>query len=192
MRVWLTGRTGVAAAARRFPSPIAAERQYLGGDPAMEDEDFPALVREYLALLERAAQMPPHDLLSACARLLPRIYAAGLCLPEIGPDDASLPRSVPPPELPSLGKFDLYGEVYDPYIEEPPVTASLANDLVEIYSELAEPLGELDAGRTANAIWSWRFAIRGHCGDHLVNALRTIHRAIHDHMPPDYDPDAEA
>lgn len=158
----------------------------------MEDQDFPALVREYLALVERAAQMPPPELLETCARLLSRIYAVGLCLPEIEPDEARLPPSVSPPELPSLGKFALYSEVYNPYIEDAPVMASLAEDLADIYSDLAGPLRDLDAGRTANAIWCWRFSIRGHCGARLVAALRAIHHALNDYMLADDDLDAEA
>jgi Domain of unknown function (DUF5063) len=155
----------------------------------MQAEDFAPLAREFTILLNRAAEMRPYDLLVACASLLPRIYTAGLNLPEVEPDDASSPEPVPHPSLPSLGRFDIYSEVYDPYVHVEPVMASLALDLAEIYSDLAGPLHEFDAGRIANAIWSWRFNLRGHCGDHLVDALRAIHRAVHDHMPSDYDPD---
>lgn len=154
----------------------------------MHAENFAALAREFLVLLDRAADMRPHELLLACARLLPRIYAVGLNLPDVEPDDTTVPDSVPHPTLPSFGKFDIYSEIFDPYVHDEPVMASLAHDLSEIYSDLAGPLREFEAGRIANAIWSWRFNLTGHCGDHLVDALRAIHRAVHDHMPSDYDP----
>jgi uncharacterized protein DUF5063 len=150
--------------------------------------DLVPLVREYVALLDRAREMKPHALLLACGKLLPRIYSAGLALPDIDPDDSAAEASVPSPTLPSLGRFDLYSEIYDPYVDEPPVMGSLADDLSEIYADLATPLREFDAGRVANAIWSWRFNITSHCGDHLVDALRAIHRAVNAHMPSDYDP----
>jgi hypothetical protein len=150
--------------------------------------EFVLLAREYVALLDGARAMQPHELLLACGKLLPRIYSAGLALPSVEPDDTTVQTSVPSPILPSLGRFDFYSEIYDPYVDEPPVMASLADDLSDIYTDLAAPLREFEAGRVANAIWSWRFNITGHCGDHLVDALRAIHRAVNHQMPPDYDP----
>jgi RNAse (barnase) inhibitor barstar len=152
----------------------------------MDAEDLAGLIREFVALFERADRMRPYDVLVACAQLLPRIYAGGLALPAAEPDDTAPAPCVPPPRLPSFGSFDIYSEIYDPYVEDGPVMASLAGDLSEIYSDLVGPLREFEAGRTANAVWSWRFNIRGHCGDHLVDAVRAIHRAVNDHMPDDY------
>ncbi|HEY6556594.1 MAG TPA: DUF5063 domain-containing protein [Polyangiaceae bacterium] len=157
----------------------------------MQADDFAPLAREFVDLLDGAADMRPHELLLACARLLPRIYTAGLSLPDVEPDDTIAPRSVPAPTLPSFGKFDVYSEIYDPYVHDEPVMGSLTDDLSDIYSDLAAPLREFEAGRVANATWSWRFNLMGHCGDHLVDALRAIHRAVHDHMPSEYDPTVE-
>jgi hypothetical protein len=156
----------------------------------MEADEFAPLAREFVDLLDGAADMRPHDLLLACATLLPRIYTAGLSLVDVEPDDIAAPPSVLRPRLPSFGRFDCYSEVYDPYVHDEPVIASLTDDLLDIYSDLAGPLREFEAGRTANASWSWRFNLQGHCGEHLVDALRAIHRAVHDHMPSDYDPNA--
>jgi hypothetical protein len=55
--------------------------------------------------------------------------------------------------------------------------------------DLGNSLVTFDAGNQAQAIWQWKFDIAGHCGDHIVDALRSIHRAVSDHMSPDYAPD---
>jgi hypothetical protein len=36
------------------------------------------------------------------------------------------------------------------------------------------------------AIWEWKFNLQEHCGDHLVDALRPIHRLIYYHLNPEY------
>ena len=85
-----------------------------------------------------------------------------------------------------LGRHDSYFEVFDPYVDEPPVVGSLADDLADIYLDLARPLRLFDRGRVADATWEWVFSMRSHCGDHLVDALRATHRALNSHMPSDY------
>ena len=159
-------------------------------------DTFVRLVREYLLVIDRAADSTPHSLLGSCARLLPRIYSAAMELPDVEPetDDLSSEGDAvsPMPTLqPLFGRYDGYFEVYDPYVEDEPVMSSLADDLADIYLDLARPLGAFDAGHVADAVWSWRFNVRGHCGDHLVDALRAIHRLVNDHMPSDYVPGAD-
>ena len=152
-------------------------------------DDFIALVREYIHLVERAGGTQAHAFLQACARVLPRIYATGLALPNVEPgnDDAAPVVVSPLARVRSLlGRYDSYWEVFDPYVDESPVVGSLADDLAGIYMDLATPLAAFDAGRTADAVWEWSFNLRGHCGDHLVDAMRAIHRAVNDHMPPEY------
>ena len=117
-------------------------------------------------------------------------------LPDVEPttDDLSSEGNVASPMTtlqPLFGRYDGYFEVYDPYVEDEPVMSSLADDLADIYLDLARPLGAFDTGNVADAVWSWRFNVRGHCGDHLVDALRAIHRLVNDHMPSDYVPDAD-
>jgi len=152
-------------------------------------DEFVALVREYVELIDRAGSTAAHPFLQACARVLPRIYATGLDLPNVEPgdDDAAPVIASPLTRVKSLlGRYDSYSEVFDPYVDEPPVVGSLADDLADVYLDLARPLEAFDAGRTADALWEWRFNLLRHCGDHLVDAMRTIHRAVNSHMPPEY------
>lgn len=152
-------------------------------------DEFVALVREYVELVDRASAIPAYAFLRSCARVLPRIYATGLDLPDVEPGDEDVAVVVASPlaDIKNLlGSFDYYSEVFDPYFDEKLVVASLSDGLADIYLGLAEPLGAFDAGRTADAIWEWRFNLRGHCGDHLVDAMRAIHRAVNYHMPPEF------
>lgn len=158
-------------------------------------DDFVALVREYVALVDRANAGSAYAFLRSCASVLPRIYATGLDLPDSSPtgDETEPVIESPLRRLGDLlGRYDTYSEVFDPYIDEPPVSVSLADDLADVYLELARPLRVFDNGRVADATWDWAFAIRGHCGDHLVDALRAIHRALNSHMPFDYVADGDA
>ena len=155
-------------------------------------ENFLSLVREYVRLIESAHSFSAHQLLSKCAVLLPKIYSFGLQLPDVEPTDQWSDEIVtyggnPPTGIGSkLGKYDLYWEIFDPVFEKDVVAGTLSEDLTSIYTELKGPLIAYEKGEASDAIWEWKFNIKSHCGDHLVDALRTIHRLINDHMDPDY------
>ena len=154
-----------------------------------EIETLVALVREYRAVIDGAEGSRAHTLLRRCATLLPRIYAAGLALPEVEPET----EGVDAPQIESplrllgalLGRYDSYLEIFDPYQEDDSVRGLVSDDLADSYLDLVEPLAAFEAGRVHDAVWSWRVSIRGHCGDHIVDAMRAIHRLIHVHMPED-------
>jgi len=152
-------------------------------------ENFLSLVRVYVRLIESAHSFSAHQLLSKCAVLLPKIYSLGLELPDIEPknDEIVTYEGNPPTGIGSkLGKYDIYWEVLDPVFKEEVGAGTLSEDLAEIYMELKGPLIAYEKGQESDAIWQWKFNIKSHCGDHLVDALRTIHRLVNDHMDPDY------
>ncbi len=155
----------------------------------MNLDDFVALVRQYKALVDGSAGFTAHQFLSACASLLPRIYAAGIALPDVEPETEDVERSVESP-MPKLmtrfGIYEIYLEIYDPYEEDDPVRGMISDDLVDIYRDLVNPLVALEANRVKDAVWEWKFNLCGHCGDHIVDTMRAIHRLVHDHMPHDY------
>jgi hypothetical protein len=155
-----------------------------------ETEGFVALVREYRAVIDGADGRSPHAWLLRWALLLPRIYAAGLALPDVEPETEEVDtRTVESPMRrlgAILGRYDSYAEIFDPYEEDEPVRGLISDDLADIYLDLLEPLSVFEAGRIQDAVWNWKFSIRGHCGDHIVDTMRAIHRLIHLHMPEDY------
>jgi Domain of unknown function (DUF5063) len=155
-------------------------------------DQFIGLVQEYLAVIDGAGETTPHTLLSKCALLLPQIYSLGLQLPDVKPTDNEVEWADVPSPMSTLvgllGKYDMYGEVFDPVSDDESTKSSLGDDLADIYLDLKRPLLEFEGGKANDAIWSWKFNISGHCGDHIVDALKVIHRLVHNHMPADYHP----
>lgn len=159
-------------------------------------EQFVKVVRKYLALVDGLPTPTTRDFLYQCALLLPQIYHLGQQLP-----DVELPEKDPPEEetegvqqpmgriMKVVGKYDLYAEVFDPVFDTEAIKATLSDDLSDIYIDLKRPLIKYESGDEAHqrlAIWEWKFNLQGHCGDHLVDALRPIHRLVYDHLDPEY------
>ena len=154
-------------------------------------DQFVVLVRHYISLLDEAENLSLYNFLHECLLLLPQIYAHGLKLPDVDPlteEPAGTQSGLSPGPWVNLGKYDLYREVFDPVFDDDIVVSSLGDDLQSIYDDLMRPLPEYESGNRDDAIWSWKFNIKGHCGDHIVDSLRAIHRLVNDHMPKDYDP----
>lgn len=76
-----------------------------------------------------------------------------------------------------LGDRDLYRVVFDPTDadDRDPVVSSLADDLTDIYRDLADGLALWEAGRQTDAAWEWQFGYWSHWGRHLVNAARMLY-----------------
>ena len=155
-------------------------------------EQFISLTREYISIIENvSSEINPHDFLSKCRMLLLQIYALGIQLPDTEPENTEISKtgySLPVLSIGKLlGKYDMYNKVSDPIFDENIVTASISDDLVDIYRDLKDPLSDYDNNQRGNAIWSWKFNIQGHCGEHIVDSLRTIHRLVNNHMSTDYN-----
>ena len=166
-------------------------------------EQFVALVRQYLVLVDGLPGPAARDFLLECAILLPQIYSLGQQLPDVElPDEDPLEAKTESVDcrmgeiMKLLGKYGTYSEVFDPVYDTDAITASLGDDLSGVYLDLKRPLIKYESGAEPNqriAIWEWKFNLQTHCGDHLVDALRPIHRLIWDHMDPEYqaeEPDA--
>ena len=136
---------------------------------------FAELARAFVRLVDGAAD--GETLLDELRLLLPRLYAAGWELPDAEPT-AEDPVEAPVARLATQLPADLYHAVLNPWglPEDASLgVGSLADDLADLYAELAGPLQAWDAGRADDAIWAWRFAMRGHAGDHLIGALGAVH-----------------
>jgi len=159
----------------------------------MEIEKFLDLARQYCATIQEATSCRPYALLERCAVLLPQLYAAAMVVREVQPGEEDLPDpDVASPMgvlLKRLGSFDLYMEVFDPVYDKEATPASLSGDLAEIYLDLAKSIRWYDDGHMNEAVWELRFGLSNHWGNHLVDAMRAIHRLVHDHMSPDYEPE---
>jgi len=146
-------------------------------------EHFVELVRKYLGLIEARGSLSADALLRQAASLLPQIYASGLDLPDLSPTSEVASPHVDSPrrELADiLGTRDVYSEVFDPRTKDEAIQTTLSDDLSDIFTDLKRALIEFDSGNVNHAVWSWRFTLAGHCGDHIVDAMRVIHRHIHE------------
>lgn len=76
-----------------------------------------------------------------------------------------------------------YAEVFDPYAEpaETPVIGSLADDLADVYRDLADGLAKWRRGEREAALWQWRFQFTAHWGEHATGALRALHTFASSH-----------
>jgi hypothetical protein len=149
---------------------------------APEVEYFAEGARQYCAFIENADQYPLTERLLSVATLLADLYAAGLRLPAVEqPDDQAPGVGSTAPRWEGLGDLTFYWEVGDPYQWEAPVVGSLSDDLLEIYHDLKRGLSTFEEGgdaSIASAVWEWRSNFAKHWGEHTVDALRTLHRAI--------------
>ena len=154
--------------------------------------DFIPLVRDYVQVIETADTFSDYALLTRCAVLLPQLYIWGQLLPDITPPDSENNHrpaaAVTQPLFHRFGRYGQYRLVYDPIFDTAIVIAQIADDLADIYHDMKPPLLLFDRDTDDAqqlAIWTWRFTLRGHSGDHIVNVLRPIHILINAHMPPD-------
>ena len=118
------------------------------------------------------------DDVSALMELLMKLYLSAVCLPESEPEtiDSSAPDVTDEIQVTFQKQIPtLYWEIFDPFVQEDAVCASLAEDLSEIAADMRNGMREFEAGRTVNAIFEWKLGLNGHWGNHAVDALRALH-----------------
>jgi hypothetical protein len=138
---------------------------------------FVERAREFCEFVPNARDLPIQERLMRLAWLLASLYAASLELPEVEPGSSPEPSVVRPEACLEFGEHDCYWEVFDPYEHGQPVCGSLADDVLDVYHDVAVGLVLYDQGAVNDAIWTWAFLRDHHWGDHAVDALRALQRA---------------
>ncbi len=160
---------------------------------------FAELAEAFCGLVDNRARINIEEFLRALQRQLATLYAAGLSLPAeavAAPDDSEdeEPELGSPEMDPDRGENDEwhslfislgqvfgsrnhYREIFDPYEPETekPVVGSLADDVADIYRDLADGRAKWRRGEREDAVWTWRFHFQSHWGEHALGALRAIH-----------------
>ena len=132
-------------------------------------------VRAYCEFVDGAHELDIDKRLATARRHLLALYSAALSLPAgVHRDEADVERQRPE-EWPGFGEKDFYWEMFDPYVDEERVGASLSDDVLDVYGRRSWP--RLLGCRAPRAVWEWRFAFETHWGDHTIDALRALHRA---------------
>jgi hypothetical protein len=78
--------------------------------------------------------------------------------------------------------FQYYSEVTNP-LDVPPEDAGvgdLADDIADIYRDIAEGLRLYEAGHPREALWQWVFNLTFHWGAHATSAMRALHWYLSD------------
>jgi len=73
--------------------------------------------------------------------------------------------------------LQIYWEVFDPILTpcDEPVAGAIADDLGDIYRDVARGLVLFESGRRDEALWEWGFSFQTHWGEHATGALRALH-----------------
>lgn len=127
----------------------------------------------------------PAGVREALERIL-ALYMAGLALPNerhLDVSDVPAESDVSSEErervLAACARLPVqyYGAIVDA-LELPPEESSVgdvADDIADIYVDVARGLAEYEAGRRAEAHWQWAFHFRIHWGAHATSAASALH-----------------
>lgn len=150
---------------------------------------FIAAVRAYCEWVDSEPRASEEEARLAL-RLLSRLYYEGLLLPpgDCGGDICG--RRITDDEWMRKHRrfasmpFQYYQDYFQPTdLDESPAMGDVADDLADIYRDVAAALSLYDAGYIVEALWEFRNSFRTHWGRHAVGAINAIHR----HVADNYD-----
>ncbi len=151
--------------------------------------EFVATANDYCTFLENADAFNLKEFVYETHKILPLLYSKATLLPEIETrmeeatekfvtegDYNMLHDSL----LSKLGQYNDYQEVFDPLRQESedPVSASIAEDLTDIYQDMKDFLMSyrISTNEIMNdAIWECHENFRNYWGQRLVNVIRALH-----------------
>ncbi len=82
--------------------------------------------------------------------------------------------------------FDAYASIFDPHGDpaDETVTASLADDLADIYRDVGDAVAAYDAGQLERARWELSEGRKMHWGRHATGAIRALDTFLADGRGP--------
>lgn len=155
--------------------------------------EFVTVANEYCKFVEAAGLMDTRDLLSKIQKILPLVYLKATLLPEFeSSEESSLDKYVTEVDYSYLqqriqnllGEYDDYHEVFDADMQfsEVPLTASISENLADIYQDLKDFVMSYRTGDEQvmeEALWECTENFRNFWGQKLVNNLRAIHKLVY-------------
>jgi hypothetical protein len=149
---------------------------------------FVAAAQSFCDLLEAKPHSSKQQFLKRVLTGVLALYSAGLQLPDVEPDPGSnqnpetqerfrLKQLIRPNIILSLGGELPYRKVFEPFQDHEPVTATVSDDLEDIYCDVKEGLVAMEGseGVTASIVWEWKFGLESHWGGHAVSAISALH-----------------
>lgn len=175
----------------RLESRLAGYPQcYACAEPQpRSDVDIPGEVLAFKAAAEQFcawAEAPPanaEDDLHLAMRHVSELYALALAMPAADLDPSVAQEFVDKNDHKAVyarfGRLPLqyYGEVFDTTRVPPeePTVGDLADDLLDIYTDVKGGLLYFSQGHPEQAVFHWRFTWGVHWGRHATSALRAMH-----------------
>jgi hypothetical protein len=167
---------------------------------SMTAQRFASEARRFIAWADGTASQ---DALRApvALRHVVALYAAALELPQPWSEGVSAAHTAGPVPAERLNAvrqraaaipLQHYSEIFSPLMLPPeaPVVGDLADDLVDIYADVALGLSLYDAGSAEDALWHWGFNFQIHWGAHASSAIRALHCYLSQEDPSGLSSDA--
>ena len=139
-------------------------------------EEFYALAKRYCSFIDN--RIVNKDSLIELTALVSELYSRALQLSilDSDEDEKELDLGYTLPELRIDDQIpNFYYMVFDPYKENDNCCGMLDDDLCDIYRDLWEGIKEYEAGHYYNAVFTWRWGVDYHWGNHVVDVLRALH-----------------
>jgi hypothetical protein len=143
---------------------------------------FKGAAEQFCAWAETSPDDAADDLYLAM-RYVAELYALLLAMPGADPDPSVAQEFVDKndhkPIYARFGRLPLqyYGEVFDTTSVPPedPTVGDLADDLLDIYTDIKGGLLYFAQGHPEQAVFHWQFTWGIHWGRHATSALRAMH-----------------
>ncbi len=161
--------------------------------------EFVKSCNDFCMLVEKAGSMSKTELLGELHRILPGLYAQVAGLPETEPVMDEFPdkyvrevdwENIRQGIMKKLAHHNFYLEVFDERMQESerPVTASIAENLADIYQDLKNFVKSYSYGITEimnDSLWECMMNFRNYWGQKLLNVMRAIHALYYGQENPD-------
>jgi hypothetical protein len=169
--------------------------------------EFVTVAREYCTWLENTLQLPRRDFIETGVKLLPLLYLKTVVLPKPSPmlKEDFLDKSVTEGEyqhllntlLVKMGPHNDYLEVFTADMQNSvePLTASIAENLTDIYQDLKDFLSSYRTAVTEimnDALCELLNNFELFWGQRLVNVLRALHQLLFGGEDLDEDADEKS
>jgi len=155
--------------------------------------EFVTVANEYCRFVETAGSMEARDMLGKVQKILPLVYLKATLLPEFdSTEEMFLEKFVSEVDynylqqriMNLLGEHDDYQEVFDRDMSfsEVPLTASISENLADIYQDLKDFVLSYRTGDDfvmQEALWECINSFKNYWGQKLVNSLRAIHTLVY-------------
>ncbi len=153
-----------------------------GAETPLEVEKFRACADAFCSWAEGGSGGSDEGLYLAM-RHVADVYASLLSMPSADPDPAASEHFVDKNDHHAvydhfrLLPLQYYGEVFDTTVVPPgdPTVGDLADDLLDIYTDLKTGLLHYSDGNIPHAVWHWKWTWAVHWGRHATSALRAMH-----------------